>query len=379
MKGTIIDYLKKYGDCSLTDMPMNEVDSLILCQLSYLKFDGMVGGIRKKDEPVTLWQLAEKEQFGKLFADERYEKANRALFDVAVLGKRFRNLKLNYYMNLVEKEWETQFSAITFLLEDGTIYIAYRGTDETLIGWKEDFNMAFLSPTPGQAYSVKYLNMVTKLVSGDFYIGGHSKGGNFAVYSAMNCVPDVQERICSIYSMDGPGFRPEVLKQCGYSKIEGRVKKILPHSSLIGMLFEKEIHYKVVESKGFGLAQHDPFTWLVADKEFMIVEDVYESRLFMDAAINEWILTLDEKQLENFVDTLYQVISATKAENLIGFGRAWHKNMNSMVKAYKELDEETVKMMTTIIKSLFEITAKRWKSKVNRGLPFKKARYLPRK
>ena len=264
-------------------------------------------------------------------------------------------MKLNCYINLVEKEWETQFSAITFILDDGTLFLAFRGTDETIVGWKEDFNMAFLNPVPGQEYSVKYVNMVTGWLHQPFYIGGHSKGGNLAVYSAMKCAPFVQKRIQKIYSLDGPGFRPEVLKECHYNAIEDKVVKLLPHSSMIGMIFERDIHYRVVESKSHGLLQHDPFSWLVKDDHFVDVGDIYESQRIMNDALNEWILSLNEEQVRTFVDTLYQVISASQADDLITFTADWKKSMNAVVTALKEVDDQTAEMLRGIIRSLFEI------------------------
>ncbi|MBQ2803614.1 MAG: DUF2974 domain-containing protein [Lachnospiraceae bacterium] len=355
MSETIIDYLEKYKDYPLSRMPFNDVDSLILCQLSYLKFDGMVCDVRRSGACVTLSALKEHADYEKLFADKRYETVNRALFQAAVTGRRFGDMKLNCYINLVEKERELQFAAITYILEDGTMYVAFRGTDETLVGWKEDFNMSYLSSTPGQDYSVKYLNMVAGRLNNKFIVGGHSKGGNFAVYSAMRCLPSIQERICKIYNMDGPGFRPEILISCGYKQIADRVVKILPQSSIIGMIFENGMEYQVVESKSFGLAQHDPFNWLIADKEFKKVTELYESRRIMNEVVNEWILSMNEEQLRSFIDTLYQVISASRAENLIEFAADWKTNLKRILAAFRELDEQTAAMMKQISKSFFEI------------------------
>lgn len=356
---TVLDYLKEYRDISFREMPMTEVDSLALCQLSYLKFDGLVPEVHENLPSVTLATLKKNPESDKLFADVRYEEVNRALVDAMLSGKRYRNLKLNCYVNLVEKEWETQFSAITFLLEDGTVYLAYRGTDETIVGWKEDFNMAFLSPVPSQEYSVKYLNSVASRIKRPFYVGGHSKGGNLAVYSAMNCREEIQERIIRIYSMDGPGFRPEVLERCNYAAIRSRVVKILPHSSLVGMLFESDMNFQVVESKKFGLAQHDPYTWLVEGEHLVRVNDIYERRKLMDNTLNDWILSLNEEQLRTFVDTLYQVIAASQADNLIDLTADWKKSMNGIVGALKEVDEETAKVLKEVIKSLFEMAIRR--------------------
>lgn len=361
MAGNIVDYLKTYGNVTMEEEPFHDVDSLVLCQLAYLKFDGLVPGPAQKLRSVSLQEIAKHADYEKLYADERYEKDNRALFEALLASRRFRKMRLNNYINIIETEWETQFSAVSFLMEDGTLYIAYRGTDETIVGWKEDFNMAFLSPVPGQEYSVKYLNMVTGKLNRPFYIGGHSKGGNLAMYAAMNCTPQVRKRIIKIYSMDGPGFRPEVLKNCDFESIRDRTVKILPHSSLVGMLFEKDVHYQVVESRTFGLAQHNPYTWIVENGHFKLVEDIYESRRLQDDAVNEWVLSLDENQIRTFVDTFYQVITASQADNLIDLTADWKKSMNGIIGALKEVDEETRAMLMEIIKSFFEIAGLRVK------------------
>lgn len=364
MANTIIEYLKEFGQNLITKEPLNEVDGLVLCQLAYLKFDGLVPGVTESKKAVSMQEIYQHADFENLFGDTRYEKENRALFHGIMESRRFQNLRLNFYINIIEKEWETQFSAITYLLEDGTAYVAYRGTDENIIGWKEDFNMAFLNPVPGQAYSVKYLNMVTEKLNHRLKIGGHSKGGNLAVYAAMNSSEQIQERIINVYSMDGPGFRPEVLAESRYQEIKEKVVKILPQSSLVGMLFEKDIQYKTVASKSFGLAQHNPYTWIVENDDFRIVSDIYESRKFMDDTLNEWILSLNEEQLTTFVDSLYQVISASEADNMIEFSADLKKSMNGMVSAIKNLDEETSSMLRAIIKSLFDLLKLRVKEEL---------------
>lgn len=366
MKGTIIDYLKEYANVSLRDEPVNDVDSLILCQFSYLKFDGLVPLVTENSRSVSLQQIYEHPDYEKLYGDERYEKENRALFEAMRKCVRFRSMKLNCYINIIrtQSDFETQFSAVTFLLEDGSMYVAYRGTDETIVGWKEDFNMAFLSPVPGQEYAVKYLHMVTSRLPRDFYIGGHSKGGNLALYAAMRCAPQVQDRIIKIYSMDGPGFRPEVLEKLDFGRIEERTCKILPHSSLVGMLFEKDIRYQVVESRTFGLAQHNPFTWLVKEGHFVTVSDIYETRRFMDDTLNEWILSRDEQSLRTFVDTLFLILSASEADNLIDFTADLKRSMSGILGAMKGLDEDTQKALKQTVKALFEIAGLRMKQEL---------------
>jgi len=216
-----------------------------------------------------------------------------------------------------------------------------------------------LFPIPGQTYSLKYLEVVAGKVSGSFYVGGHSKGGNLAICAAMQCAAEIQERIIKIYNMDGPGFRPEVLKQFDYEKIAGRIVKILPHSSLIGMIFETDTRYHVVESKGFGLLQHDPYTWLVKDGGFVYAKDLYRSSKFTNSTINEWVLSLDEEHLKTFVNTVFQVLSASQAKDLIEFTADWRKSMNGVIAALREVDDETKKILKDMIKALAVLGRKR--------------------
>lgn len=359
MAGTMIDYVKTYGIRGFAEEPLNEVDSLILCQFAYLKFDGMVPGISENKSSVTLQELYAHEDYEKLFKNTWFVRNNKRLFTEMLNSKRFGGIKLNAYVNIVEPEQETQFSAITLRLEDGTVYVAYRGTDESIIGWKEDLNMAFLDPIPGQAYSVKYLNMVSGKISGPFYVGGHSKGGNLAVYAAMNCPKSVQERIIKVYNMDGPSFRPEVLERCDYRAIRERTVKIIPHSSLVGMLFEQTMDYRVVKSKALGLLQHDPFSWHVRYGRFVDIKQVFEGQKALDDTLNEWIMSLDEQQIRTFADTLYDVLSAAKKDNLIDFSADWMNSLSSVAGAIKEVDEETKQMIRTTIKALLRLAQTR--------------------
>lgn len=368
MPGTILEYVKESCNKSFYEEPLNDVDSLALCQFAYLKFDGIVPVVGSNLPSVTMEEVANHADYEKLFADVRYEKDNRALFEGMYKSRRFHNLKMNCYINIIEKEWETQFSAITFILEDGTPFVAFRGTDETIVGWKEDFNMAFLSPVPGQAYSVKYLNTVTGQFGDKFYIGGHSKGGNLAVYSAMNCAPSVKERIIKIYSMDGPGFRPEVLETLDFKSIEDREVKILPHSSLVGMLFGNEKDYRVVESKTYGLAQHNPYTWIVEDGKFEEVPKLYAKSIRGANTINEWLLSLDETQLKTFSDTFYTVLTASDADNLIQLTADWKKSANGIIGAIHDVDPKTEEILKEIVKALFEIMRTRMKHFISKGL-----------
>lgn len=362
--GTILDYLKEYGDYTLEEKAFSEVDSLILSQFAYLKFDDLVPAPDDRKPMVSLQELLDHKDYDHLYADERYRKDNTALFLGLYHSRRFRDMMIWNYVNQIDLDTETQFSAVTYRLPDGVCYVAYRGTDETIVGWKEDLNLAFSEPVLGQHMSVDYLNRVAEDIKVSFYVGGHSKGGNLATYACMNCDEKVRSRILAIYDHDGPGFRPEVKAQGAYDEIADRIQKTIPHSSLVGMLLYTEGDYRVVESKKIGLAQHNPYTWLVKEDQFKIVDEIYAGRKFMDEALNRWILSLPQEQMRTFVDTFYQVALAAETDNLIDFTANWFQSIHKIGEALGEIDPQTRKVIIQIMKSLFDIISLHMKERV---------------
>ena len=355
--GTILDYLKEYGDYTLEEKPFSEVDSLVLCQFAYLKFDGLAPSIDEDKPAVSLRELKEQEGYDHLYADERYREDNTALFLGMYRSRRFQDLKINNYVNRISLEKETQFSAVTLRLPNGICYVAYRGTDETIVGWKEDLNLAFSEPVEGQRMSVEYLDRVSAKIEGSFYVGGHSKGGNLATYACMNCEPIVRSRVMAVYDHDGPGFRPEVKARGAYDEIADRIHKTIPHSSLVGMILYTDGIYSVVESRTMGLAQHNPYTWLVKEDHFQMVDELYAGRKFVDEALNQWILSLTQEQMHTFVDTLYQVVLASETDNLIDFSANWFQSLQKIGMALRDIDPETGKAIIQIMKLFFAIAS----------------------
>ena len=373
--GTILDYLKEYGDYTLEEKAFNEVDSLVLCQFAYLKFDGIVPAVGEDKPAVSLYQLKYHENYDHLYADERYREDNTALYLGMYHSDRFRNLIIINYVNQIDLDTETQFSAVTFRLPNGIYYVAYRGTDETIVGWKEDLNLAFSEPVEGQKLSVDYLNRTAEDINGSFYVGGHSKGGNLATYACMNCNAQVRSRIKAIYDHDGPGFRPEVKERGAYDEIEDRIHKTIPHSSLVGMILYSDGVYRVVESKTLGLAQHNPYTWLVKDDHFQIVDEVYAGRKFLDESLNQWILSLTQEEMHTFVDTFYQVVLASETDNLIDFTANWFQSIQKIGAALTKIDPRTGKAIVQIMKSLFEITSLNAKERVKSKTELQKEKF----
>jgi hypothetical protein len=355
--GNIIDYAEAMED-SFTIRNINAVDSLILSQFAYLQFSGFVPGFSDNSEPISIGDLAKNGNLDKLFIDVRDSRKNRRLFHALSQSPRFRNVRLAYHVDKTDFSLEKQFSAITYLLDNGTAYVAYRGTDSTFVGWKEDFNMAFLYPVPSQEEGVTYLNSVAGLISSDLIVGGHSKGGNIAVYSSLRCEPHLRGRITMIYSHDGPGFIPEVLLSEGYSDIQTMIQKTQPQSSVIGMLLQHQEPYKVVKSDRIWIMQHDPFSWLVEREDFLYAGTVRGSTKYTNEIVNRWILSVDKEKRELFVDTLYQVVKATDAKSFHDLTDDWRKKAIAVVYSIKDIDEETRWFVLKTIGSLFILLVK---------------------
>lgn len=351
----ILTYLKDYGKYGFDELAFHETDSLILSQLSYLKFDGMVPGMHKVGTSASLRALFVHPDRENLFVKDRYEENNRYLFEHAAFSKRFQNTKLRLFESFLDTVAETQFAAVLFELEKGPVYIAFRGTDETLVGWKEDFNMAFQAPVPAQEAGVRYLNAAAgRIKTPSFYVGGHSKGGNIAVYAAMMCKPKIRERLRAVYNFDGPGFTEALDQSEAYNAVKDRIVKLAPESSFIGMLFQTGEDYKVVASAGKeGITQHDPFNWIVDGINFQYLDAVSRKSQRVNQRINHWIADLNESQRQLFVDTLYQVLRATEAQTLMDLSEDWKDNAIKMANAFHDVDQETKKMIRQVIRSLF--------------------------
>lgn len=354
----IIGYVKKWGKYTFSEKPFNEVDSLVLCQLVYLNYEKYVPALNEKGAPVSMQSVCQDSEWEQILEDYWYKEHNRELFELAAGSARFGQVKMNGYVNVIDEDRQAQFSAMTYLLEDGKAYIAYRGTDATIVGWKEDLNLAFSKPLRSQYLAVEYMEQVAREWAGSckcLYTGGHSKGGNLAVYGAMNCNDETRGKLIHIFNHDGPGFRPEIKAQGNFQAIAERTDKFIPRSSLVGMILEEESDYEVIESWGIGLFQHNTYSWKVEDGAFVRAKNRTNAKVVRDAALNEWILSLTEEQTHAFVDTLYEVVSASEVSNVFEFEANWKKCLQNVLLAAKEVDEETKKGIQKTIHLFFQI------------------------
>ena len=351
----VFGYLKEYGGFTFSQKKFCDVDALVLAQFSYLKVDGMVPRLREGAEAVTLRSLLEHPDREKMFADERYAGNNRRLFAMMCKSVRFRDIRMNDYVSITDEQIGTQFAAMVITLRENLHYVAFRGTDETIVGWKEDFCMAFTGTIPSQDYSVIYLTRVADKTEGCFFVGGHSKGGNLAVYATLRCPEDIGARIRRIYSFDAPGFRPGALDKACYEKIFRKTRRWIPQACVVGMMLQYEGRYRVVQSTATGLLQHDPFSWMIEQGRFVQLRALDKRQRRMDGALNAWIMDMTDVQIRRFVENLFQILYATETDNLIELFKHRKKSIGHMFTAYKKMEPEEKRFMRRMLGRLFVV------------------------
>ena len=270
----------------------------------------------------------------------------------AAATKRFGSLILTNYVDYVDGGKEEQFAAFHVRIDNRLTYIAFRGTDDTLVGWKEDFNMSFLSPVPSQKDAVRYIDTTVQRSEGKLIIGGHSKGGNLAVYASVFARPSVKKRIITVYNNDGPGFDSDFVKHPDYLAILPKIKSIVPYGSVVGMLLNHDGDYEVVKSSQSGLMQHDSMSWQVIGPDFETEQELSPKSKRLNAALSAWIDGLTREQRAEFVDTLFSLVTASGAKNLSEISTARFKNINAVLKSFRELDKSERAMILKIFASL---------------------------
>lgn len=359
----LLDYLEWRGDLTLFQAPFNEVDNLILAELSFVDFGGIVpapGG----GASVPLQEAAEaffagfpngeKIDMGVLIPD-----AIPHMLRKMAACRRFQDMKLNCFVDWLDTEKAEQFAALTVETGDGLLYLSFRGTDDTLAGWKEDFHMACLPEVPAQKMAVKYVRDVARqFPRRRLRLGGHSKGGNLAVYAGVFTTAAIQRRIEAIWSNDGPGFHNDLLDLPEHRRVAQRIVSIVPKSSVVGMLLEHEEDYQVVDSTQQGLMQHDGFSWQVLGDHFVRLRSVTRQGHLNDLALKEWVHHMPLSQREKFVDGLFDVLSASGARTLTDLKEESFKSAGAMVKAMKDMEKDTRDALLYAIGLLFRSNMK---------------------
>ncbi|WP_455581480.1 Mbeg1-like protein [Dysosmobacter sp.] len=359
----LLDYLEWRGDLTLSQAPFNEVDNLILAELSFVDFGGIVPA-PGEGASVPLQEAAEaffagfpngeKIDMGVLIPD-----AIPHMLRKMAACRRFQDMKLNCFVDWLDTEKAEQFAALTVETGDSLLYLSFRGTDDTLAGWKEDFHMACLPEVPAQKMAVKYVRDVARqFPRRRLRLGGHSKGGNLAVYAGVFTTAAIQRRIEAIWSNDGPGFHNDLLDLPEHRRVAQRIVSIVPKSSVVGMLLEHEEDYQVVDSTQQGLMQHDGFSWQVLGDHFVRLRSVTRQGHLNDLALKEWVHHMPLSQREKFVDGLFDVLSASGARTLTDLKEESFKSAGAMVKAMKDMEKDTRDALLYAIGLLFRSNMK---------------------
>lgn len=344
----VCEYVKWRGDLTLKQSKFNEIDALILTRLSYFPFDQLI----QPNEEATVEELSKRFEKADKSTMKILWKDDNELFPLMGKSERFGKMSVTQYVNKINAEQEKQFSATTVILPDNTIFVTYRGTDATIVGWKEDFNMCFKSHIASQKDAVEYLNMVSKKYKRLIRIGGHSKGGNLAVYAAMFTNSKVKKRIINIYNNDGPGFDDEIIKTKEYKEILPKVHTYIPQSSVIGRLLNHEEKYTVVQSIQKGIMQHDLYSWQLEGKEFICLEKVTNGSEIFDKTLKEWLINITPEQRGIVIDTAFDILNTTEVEYFSELKKNWFLNIRLMLGRYKNLDDESKKVISEIVQKL---------------------------
>ena len=352
----IVDYIAWRGDIPLTQVPLGEVDSLILAYLSYMPFDGIVPpGVtgtrtRLSEAALALVERHRCEGIQLAYTIGDSNEADCALLEALSKSVRFADIGLFGYVDHYDREGQEQFSAVAFELPDGSVYIGFRGTDSTVVGWKENFNMSFEDEVPAQRDAVAYTEAVYDALKRPLYLGGHSKGGNLAVYAGMFVREDVRSAIVQAYSFDGPGFNELIAASPEFTSLDGRVHTYVPQSSLVGILMWHSEPFTIIRSDSVSVFQHDVYTWQLMGGSFLKVEERTDASRFADRALKTWLADLSPEQKESFVNGIYTVISAGKGKNLDNLLEG--RSLLAMLKALGTLDDKTRSDVQDAIRSL---------------------------
>ena len=344
----MLDYLRWRGDLELTRDPFGEVDGLIFSELSYFRLES----VPSLALPVPLKELPSLLR-GRDFAKSRSAEQDKTLLELLASGRRFREALLCEYTHELDDNIGMQFAAMTFLLPDQTLFLAFRGTDGTLTGWKEDFSMAFSPAVPAQQMAQDYTASIAGQIDLPLRLGGHSKGGNLAVYAAATVPEEVRRRIRSVWTYDGPGLNPEVFHSASYAAVEERIHSYVPEASVIGMLLMHPEKYVTVKSDSGGIAQHYPFTWQTMGPSFVHARELTEGSRSMENATAQWLRSVSESERREFVDALFRVLETSESnkigpEMLIGF----LKNPAALTGAIRQMSPQVWQNLLRLLQAL---------------------------
>ena len=361
----MLDYIKEFGHVSFEERAFSEIDALVLTELEYLPLEKVVPSDENGENFVTVKEIAEymKEHKKQLFDEnpmmmtpERHE-----VSQIIADAPRFQSMKFFGVVSEWDKDTTKQFAAITVEVEPGVRLVIFRGTDDTLIGWKEDFLMTYSPLVAAQTDAKEYLAKQASLWGGDLMVSGHSKGGNLALYAAATQEEDVQLRIVDIFCFDSPGLYRSVLETKGYQNIVPLAMRYIPQDALVGLMLESEVPYVIVKSNATGAMQHSAMTWGIEDGQFIKVEKLTKKSLLNDQTFKKWTESVSDEELELFWNVFFELLFTVGIETVNDvYGQFMHY-VQEFLKAAGKMDEEKRELLTRIALLLVSTRFEVWK------------------
>lgn len=350
--GNIMDYISWRGDLSFEQSQFNEVDNLILACFSYVNLDEISAVTKQKG--IGLKKLTKEfmklHTMKELEADKSFIRLAPFMMMEMAKSVRFGKCVVRNYVNDIVTEAEQQFAAMEIVLEDGTSYVSFRGTDDTIIGWKEDFNLS-TGVVPAQKRAIEYLQKISEHTDGMLRVGGHSKGGNLAIYGSVMC-KSAHEKILEIYSNDGPGFSREFQELPEMKEMMPKIIRIIPEYSIIGTLLEHEKEPVIVASSSKGLLQHDAFSWEVQGPALVRRDSLNKTALRFIEILHKWIDGMDMEQKRLLIEDLFATLQASGYENLSEVQSGGLKSLAAMVKRVEKFAPESRGMMQELLTAI---------------------------
>jgi len=365
----MLDYIKEFGHVSFEERAFSEIDALVLTELEYLPLEKVVPSDENGENFVTVKEIAEYMQEHKqelfdenpmMITQERHE-----VSQVIADAPRFQSLKFFGVVSEWDKDTTKQFAAVTVEVEPSVRLVVFRGTDETLIGWKEDFLMTYSPLVAAQTDAKEYLAKQASLWGGDLMISGHSKGGNLAIYAAATQVEDVQLRIVDIFCFDSPGLYRSVLETKGYQNIVPLAMRYIPQDSLVGLMLESEVPYVIVKSNATGAMQHSAMTWEIEDGQFIKMEKLTKNSQLNDQTFKKWTESVSDEELELFWNVFFELLFSVGIDTVNDLYGQFMHYVQEFLKAAGNMDEEKRELLTRIALLLVSTRFEVWKDSLD--------------
>lgn len=369
----LLDYLATEF-APFEEKPFNPVDSAVLSQFCMVRAEGVVPALRERKTFLDLGTVVENllspargavrftdalraELYPTMFTVLAPDLVKQNLLALAA-SPRFRDVRVRDYLSLFDTERQTQFAAMTFVYRKEFAYVGFRGTDTSLTGWRENFNMAYTSPVPAQEQAARYLQAVASRPVKRLMVGGHSKGGNLAAYAALKSSPAVRDCIERVYTHDGPGFKAGTFEPGDWATLESRIHRTVPQDSIIGMLMESHAVPRVVKSTARGIDQHSVFTWEVAGDDFVYLDSLTDGAQLTDAVLTEWLAGFSDEEAAVVVDAFFEAVEASGAQDASDLLSGGAKAIARVAEAAKRINPATRATLLAALKPLTEITAR---------------------